>query len=221
MPTSIQRSVEEIRLIFPAVRESEIIFDLDRAQKDFCRETRILETVSTTLTLPGKCIFNLPATFNSLYRIDFFDTSNKPLYMQDLAIRYTIGEGKISFFSVDGTDMTSMPSNIGYVYLVFNARPSALTIITSTWSVDDEYIEGVVATVYKQYFAKYPTKTVTPQGVVESLNFTAVGYYKEEARKAEAKAKKYRTLKDTSPVKVINYQTGGAYTMPKPVNQTP
>ena len=218
--STVKRQIEEIKQLFPDVAQTQIIYDLDIAQKNFCRETRILDSVLVTLTdIHTAIVFALPAGFNALKRINYYDASGNPLYEDDLMIGADI-EGLNIYFHSTGTEpIKTIPAQIAQIDLIYMGKPTAITTLTSTWSVDDEYITGVTAYLYSEYFAKYPQDIATSQGIAKVRDFKAVQYW--EAKKAEYRknAKLYVNSKDIRPLEPVNYPAGGQYDLPKHVNQ--
>ena len=52
-----QQLIEKIRMKFPKRNEGEIRSELNEVQKEFCRETRILEGEFTTFNLDGTSLY--------------------------------------------------------------------------------------------------------------------------------------------------------------------
>ncbi len=213
---TIQRSVEEIRQIFPNVLETQVIDDLDKAQKDFCEQTKYLERTDSLASPSSNFAWTLPSDYSGFIDLLLYDVDGNPLEPADYDIDYEIQNGVIYFKSTTETPITSLDSAIDSVYLVLNYRPATLSSRGSSYSVNDDHIPGVEALVFQKYYAKYPVDTVVRGEVVKIRDFNAVNYWKSEARDFRIKAKQYvNTRENLKFDSVINYGMGGKFVMPK------
>ena len=152
---TIQKAVEEIRQIFPETMEAQIIYDLDKAQKDFVQETEYLETYVTLTNINSNYKFLLPADYNSFKKILAYDVNNNPVSLKSFDIDYEIEYGYLFFKSLNFVPITAVPIGINKIYLIYYKQPTALTAVTSSFSIQDEHIDGVIAKVMKKYYSKY------------------------------------------------------------------
>lgn len=217
---TIKKSVEEIKQVFPRVPESEIINDLDIAQKEFIDETLYLESYNSLSGISTNTVWLLPSIFNGLKEILFYDINGNPLYKEDFQLDYEIEFNSLYFKSTTDTPLTKMPDGIVYIYVGFYMKPQPLISIASTYSLNDEHINGAVAKVYKSYYAKFPVDIMISRGVnageiIHNRDFNAVKYWAGEEASVRVKAKKWVNRKnDTTTGSAMNYQMAGDFVFP-------
>lgn len=212
----VQKILEEINQVFPKLGETQIIHDLDIAQKDFVVETDYLEDYASLSNPSTNCSWALPSDYRKFKSVLVYDSSGNPLYLEDYDIAYEIELGNIYFYSTNSTPISVMPSAIAYLFLVYYKEASDLTTPASVFEVNDEHLKGVYAKVYKEYFAKYPTDVVTATGtIISTINPTISNLWERTETQYRIKAKKYINLKnDTSDGHAI-YQEAGKWLFPK------
>lgn len=217
---TIQIAVEEIRQIFSNVMEAQIINDLDKAQKEFVRDTECLEVYVALTDINSNYKFALPADYNSFKEILAYDANNNPVSLKSLALDYEIGYGYLFFKSLSSITISALPAEINKIYLGYYKQPVALTAVTSSFSVPDEYAEGIVSKVMEYYYSKFPvdTKTVTGE-IVKTRDFQAVSYYKNKVKEYEIRAKKWRIRKNnTGAGNPFCYGMPGYFELPQRTN---
>jgi hypothetical protein len=220
---TIQRSVEEINQIFPDVKEAQIVYDLDTAQKDFCFETEYLQDVASLSDPTGGIAWDLPSDYRAFKKLLFYDVNGNPLYLKDYYIKYEIDNGVLYFRSVGEDVITTLPADFTTVYLMYYKRPSTLTSVGDAFSVLDEHILGVQAKIFETYFARYPVPTLNYRTgeVVKLRDLASVKYWNAKAKEIEIKAKRYIIGKEkTDDNQVINYGMAGAFVLPKRIDAT-
>lgn len=217
---TIQRAIEEIKQVFPNVLESQVIYDLDRMQKDFVDETDYLESYVVLSDIHTYCAWTLPTGYRRFKEILLYDANNNPLELADYQITYEIEFGKIFFKSTTTTPITKLPAAIIYVYLGYYYTSDTLSATTDSFSINDSHIEGVTSKVYENYYSKFVVDILMPNGnIIKTRDFNAVNYYRGKVREYVIKAKKWVLGKnDTTDGSAINYGMAGEFVFSKRIN---
>lgn len=212
----LQAVIEEINEVFNHLGETQIIHDLDIAQKDFVAETNYLEGY-TSLTNPSLgCAWTLPSDYNKFKEILLYDVNGNPLHLEDYQITYEIEFGNIYFYSTSGTPITVLPAAITYLYLGYYKNAADLISPASVFEVNDEHLGGVYAKVYKEYYAKYPVPVITQNGtIIKTLNFQAAGFWANQEILYRIKAKKWVNSKNDVSDGHALYKEAGEWLLPK------
>ena len=216
--STIQTAIEEINQAFPTIQESQIIIDLGRAQNDFVQRTQVLESFAELTTPNANLAWVLPADFNSFKRIDLYDVNGNPLYFghHNIDIGYQIEFGNIYFYSLRWKGITGFPSKVATAILCYYNKPTALTAVTSNFSVIDEHIIGVSAKVYQEYYAKFPVNVVMRGEVVKAIDHNMLVYWQNKSKEYEIEGKRYHNkMDDTSTGEGQYYGVAGDIQLPK------
>ena len=217
---TIQRSVEEIRQAFPEVGITQIINDLDKAQKDFVLETNLLTTLVALTSISTTVKFTLPTDYNRLIELLAYDSTGLPVYLDTLNLAYKVDDTYLYVYSTTpDTIITGMPSTISTLKLNYYNKPNALIAITSTFGVNDEFKGAVEAMVYEKYYSRFKVEVQTRSGdIIKVRDFTATKYWQGKVQEYRIRAKRYVNSKDTRPIEVINYGQAGNYNLQKRPN---
>jgi hypothetical protein len=212
----LQRVVEEINQVFDHLGETQIVHDLDIAQKDFVAETNYLEDYVLLSNPSTNCAWALPLDYNGFKEILLYDASGNPLYLEHFQYEYEISYGNLYFRSSGNTPISVLSSDIAFIYLGYYKKATTLADPSASFEVKDEHLNGVYAKVYKEYYAKYPTPVLMPTGtVIKTLNLQASNFWATEEIKNRIKAKRWVNGKnDTSDGHAL-YQEAGKWLLPK------
>jgi hypothetical protein len=212
---NISRAVEEIRQAFPNVIESQVIYDLNRAQKDFIQETDYLETYAQLTGIEDNLAWELPDDYNSFIELLLYDVNGNQLYLEDYQLDYDIKYGNLYFKTTGGTSITKLSGAIKSIYLGYRNAPLDLTSITSEWSVIDEHIEGVTAKIYKDYYSKFPVDMIMRGEIVKTRDVRMLQYWMAEETAYRKKAKQYVNKKNKTELRgAFNYGMAGKFVTP-------
>ena len=66
-----QQLIETVKQHHPNLSDTQIRMFLNKAMKEFCRKTRVLETLYTFQTVADKRYYNLPDTIVEIKRVDY------------------------------------------------------------------------------------------------------------------------------------------------------
>ena len=146
---NIQPYVESVRKVFPEASFQEIVLQFDTGQKRFVHDTKLYENTADLENIDSNIAWTLPSDWDSLKRIDYYDEDGEPLYVgSDIHMDVDIEGGYIYFKSTTGTlldDAIDDDNSLDSVILTYYAKPSAITSVSSSWTVaDDEDKEAVV-----------------------------------------------------------------------------
>ncbi|MHB8362942.1 MAG: hypothetical protein ACYDBX_04975 [Patescibacteria group bacterium] len=218
---TIQNIVEEIHQVFPKIGESQIIFDLDKAQKTFIDDTYYLEATASLVSPNSYSAWALPSDFSKLKEVLLYDIDGLPLYIQDYQLVYEIEFGNIYFRSTTDTPISVIPTGIAFIYLAYYHKPTPLLTVTDLFSVEDEHVAGIAAMVYTEYYSRFPVDIMISRGItageiIHTRDFNAVKYWEGKAQEYRVKAKKWVNKKnDTSTGSAINYGMAGDFSLTK------
>ena len=212
----VQKIIEEVNQVFPKLGETQIMHDLNIAQKDFVLETDYLEDYASLANPNAGCSWVLPNDYRKLKEVLIYDINGEPLYLEDYGIAYEIELGNIYFYSTQATSISTLPSAIAYLFIIYYREASDITNPANEFEINDEHLAGVYSKIYKEYFAKYPTDVVTATGsVISTINISVANYWRTIEIEFRIKAKKWINSKnDTSDGHVI-YQEAGKWQFPK------
>jgi len=221
--STLQKTYEEIQQAFPDVGQTQIIFDLDRAQKNFISETRYLYKSVLLSNITTAVAWILPSDHLEFKELKLYNADNEPLYLADYNLDYEISEGNFYIKSKTSIPITKLPSDIASAYLTYYYSPATLTAITDNFSVNDEHILGVSSQVYEEYYAKFPVGVITKAGEwIKTRDFNAVGYWRSKAKEYRIKAKRYAVRKDKLESRgAVNYGMAGDFDIAKYPKLTP
>lgn len=212
----IQRVAEEINAQFPHLGETQIIFDLNIAQKDFVAETNYLEDYVLLSDPSINCAWTLPTNYNAFKEILLYDSSGNPLHLEDYQITYEIEYGKLYFLSTTSTPISALPSAIAFIYLGYYKKATDIADPSASFEINDEHIPALYAKIYKDYYAKYPMDVITKVGtVISTVNFTAANYWAQQEMMQRIKAKRWVNSKNDTSDGFALYQEAGKWLLPK------
>ena len=214
---TIQRSIEEIRQVFPDIGVTQVINDLDKAQKDFCLEINLLTTSMALTSISTTVKFTLPTDFNAIIELLAYDVNGMPILLNNYRLAFSVDDTYLYVYRTDSVIITGIPAAINSLYLKYKAKPTALTTITSTYSVSDEFKGGVEAVVYKKYYGLFPVDVRTRTGeIIKSRDSNMYRVWSNEVKEYQLKAKRYvNSCKDERPFNVINYGMAGNFAILK------
>jgi hypothetical protein len=181
--------VEEIRQVFPDLKEAQVLKKIDFSHKKYATEIGILKKSGQLTDISSNITWTLPTDCKEVIDITFYDSSDMPLYMDDLGLCYEIVFGKLTFLNEDQTALSNLPSDITYVYIDYVYNPATIDDVTDSLEVDEELHEYVLADVWRGIYASFPIDTLTREGVRKVRDWGAVRYWKDEYRDGVKKGK--------------------------------
>lgn len=215
---TLQHIYETAKQIFPQIGETQIVQEADRAQKELARDTEILETTVSLSSPSTNVVWSLPSDFLKVERIDYYDSSDNPLYVgNDIYIDYEVEQDKIFFRGTNSTNITGLPSDVSTVYLRYSKLPLSLSNISSSLSIDEQYHEGVLAKVMERLYARFPTVSIEGGRIID---WRAVDYWKGEYNDVRLQAKRDKNNKTNDDINVVSYPHGGDFYLQKRVKDS-
>jgi len=209
-----QGIVENILTVFPQVKEKQVIFDLDDAQKLFCTETGILETRGSLSSPSSNVAWSLPSDFVEFTGIVFYDSDGEPLYNGvDFSYDWDIEFDKFYIYSLTSTPITGLDSGIDSVYIHYKKTPTTIASRSTALEIDDQFTKAIEHYLLADYFAKYPTL----ENGIRDLN--SASWHQRRYDELRIRATRFAN-KDTGDNIAQNYQHAGSYTLPKRVNDS-
>ena len=217
---------ESVQQLFPDLGQTQIILEIDRAQKKFCRKTKVLKEIGTLATLTSKAYWDIPAGLVELYEVELYDSSYAPLHKVDEDIDwYVDGDtaagkigGQLRFYSTSGTEISTIPTSITYILTRYAKLPTTLaTVATALDVTDDDLTEGIFASVLESFYARIRLPLGTDRGgnAVVGIDSKMVAYWQAKAREIELDAKKWINKLDSTERRTRNYQHAGLFSLPK------
>ena len=217
---------ESVKQLFPSLGQTQIILEIDRAQKKFCRKTKVLRKIGTLATLTSKAYWDIPADFIHLYEVELYDSDYAPLNKIDEEIDWYIDgdtsagkyNGQLRFYSTNSTEISTIPTTISYILTRYSHLPTTLATVATTLDiVDDDFTEGIFALVLESFYARMPVSLGVDRGgnPVQGINSNMVSYWRGKARGIEIDAKKWINKRESTERNATNYQHAGATSLPK------
>jgi len=209
-----QSIVENILSAFPTVKETQVVFDLDDAQKLFATETGVLETRGSLSSPSSNVAWTLPSDFAELTDVVFYDSDGEPVYLGDNNYAYEIEFGKFYIYSLTSTPITGLDSGIDSAYIHYKQTPTTLASRSTALEIDDQFTKALEHYLLADYFGKYPTI----EGGIRDLR--AASWHQKRYENLKVKAKRYANAKETGDGLAQNYQHAGLYELPRRVNDS-
>ena len=209
-----QNIVENILSAIPTVKETQIIFDLDDAQKLFATETGILEERGSLSAIATSVGWTLPSGFRELTDVTIYDSDGYPKYLGDYNYAYEIEFGKFYIYSLTSTPLEGLSSGINSAYIHYKKIPTTLASRSTALEIEDEFTKALEHYLLADYFGKYPTL----EGGVRDLS--SASWHQKRYEELKIKAKRYANSKDKLESTAQNYQHAGAYALPRRTNDT-
>ena len=211
-----QHYLESIKSVFPLVPDTAILKDIDKAQKLFATETGATTALGQLSDISTNFAWTLPARFRRLIEVRMYNTNGQPLYFGDagLAINYEIQLGKLYFYSLNSTPLTTMPSSISSIYIIYESLPTTILTQDTALEIEEEFRDAIEHWVLKDYYSKYPVDMMAQGQVIKSRDWNAVRYHQGEYERIKIKAKRYINSKETTLGDFINYQHAGKQRLP-------
>jgi len=212
-----QQCVENIKAIFPDVKRTQIIRDLDAAQKLFAEETAILETRGQLSSISTNVAWSLPSDCVRITDLVFYDSDSKPLYIGDYDYGWQVEFDKIYIYSLTSTPITGLDSGIDTAYIHYKSLPTTLASENTALEIDSQFRGALEHGVLGQYFAKYPTPVMSQGQQIMIRDLNAAKFHLGEYEKIKIKAKRF-VGRQTPPGEAKYYGMAGAFTQPRRIN---
>ena len=211
---TIKQMIDEVQTVFPTVGRNQIRLDIDTAQKEFARKTRILGKRGELSSPSSNLAWELPSDFESLTDVRIYDSSGYPLILYNKEIDYDCDPklGKIFFKSITTTNITGLPSAIDKAYIYYDYKPATISSESASLEIDEQYYEALKAWIYKKYFKLYPTEIMTNNGVIRARDARASSTFEADWQRYIKDAKRFS--KDSTVKDVQHYQHAGKVSLP-------
>ena len=214
-----QHFLDSIKQIFPLVGDTQILKDIDKAQKLFANETGLLTAVGQLTSISTSVGWNLPSDFVELYGVDpvrFYDSSGNPKYLGDYNYAYEIQFGKFYIYSLTETEITGLSTGIDTAYIHYRKKPTTIATENTALEIEEEFRDSIEHYVLKNYFAKFPVDTIAQGQVIKARDWNAVKYHDSQYEKLRIRAKRYANIKvQDMEAYVQNYEYAGKYQLPR------
>ena len=195
---TLQQLIEGVEQVFPTLSRQQIIKEFDIAQKQLCSEAEILEESGSLSDVDTYISWDLPSGFVTLKRVDLYDSSGDPIYIENEDLDFEIYNGKIHFFSKTSTALDNIPSTVTYIVLRYSKMPSDLTSINSTVDIDEVEYPAMEALVYKRLFSRIrmPRYVDKNGDVISTIDTTSSKNWGDEYHRLKVEAKRRKNLLD-------------------------
>jgi len=203
---TVKNMVENIRQVFPQIGETQVLKEIDKAQKEFATETEIL-SAHGELSAPSTNIsWSLPSSCASVYSIEAFDSDELPVDLSDESITYTIDQGVLTFIDTDETVITGLPTTIDSIYINYYEYPTLIDGVSDSLDIPEKFHPAIEHKVLETLYSRFPTLTIqSQQGVSQSVDWNAVKYHNGEYNRLRVEAKKYKNINQDQIPKTYSY----------------
>jgi len=208
--------IESVRKIFPGIGFTEIILQFDVSQKKFCRETKILKYDAELDDVDSEISWDLPSDFLELYRVDYYNSDDDPLYnvFIDWEIEHDTLYAKSTTLTVlDGR----LTEGIDSCIINYYRKPTGITSLTSSWTVDEDYRDYVKSDVLAELYSSNRIETLDRNGkAVFLINSREADRHAKKYRDGVIKTKRQKNMNgDNRPMVAENYDFAGKVYQPK------
>lgn len=209
-----QHYLDSIKSVFPNVADTQILKDIDKAQKLFATETGMTTASGSLANVSTNFAWTLPTGFRRLLDVKMYDANGHPIYFgsEDAQISYEIALGKFYFKSLTSTPISATPSGVSSVYLIYETLPTTILTQDTALEIEEEFRDAIEHWILKNYFAKYP---MIGEGGAQMRDYNAVRYHQGEYERIKLKAKRYVNSKEKTLGDVQNYQDAGRTRLPE------
>lgn len=198
---TFQNIIEMVVQIFPQLGYTQVIKELDLAQKVFNNDTELLQTQYQLPSITTARTFALPVNFRKLKRVDFLTSTNEVVYGTGLI--YDVSFNSITFDSTLET-ITTVPSAINKVIITYVIQPTTLTAYSNSFEIPEEYSMALFHKVMEMLHARIPTIEVqlTNGQINKQKDWNAVKYHSGEYKTLRIGAKRDVNSIDSTPFNI-------------------
>lgn len=219
MANTLQQ-IESVQQVFPNISRNQIRLDLDTSQKKLATETGSLTVRSSLSNISTNFAWVLPSGFLRLNDLVLYDPNNNPKYLSDYNYKYEIELGKLFIYSLTGTPITGLSTEISTVYIHYERLPETLTNESTSMEIVEQFRDAIESDVLSKYFGKFPIDYVSGGQVVKTINLQLAQWHEARYEKLRIKLKKYFNGLEVSSGIAQNYQHAGHYILPKRPNDS-
>ena len=215
---TVQQMIESVKQIFPQVLETQIAIEIDSAQKEFCRKSRILRKVASLSSLTSQAQWSVPADFVHLYRVMLYDSNGQVIDKTNAQLDWIVEAGILIIYSTSSSVISSIPTTVSTIYVRYSHLPGAIEDRADSFDVDDaDYLEGIYAYVMKSMYSKFPVPIgISRDGTpMYGLHIQMIRYWEREGRSTELLAKKVLNMADSTEREAQYYGYAGRIVLPE------
>jgi len=144
--------IERVGSRFPNIPPMEIINDTNRLQREFAEETRILVKTEALAGYSQSTVsYSLPAGLCELTGVTVKDSLGNDL--GDTIVSYSVDNGAITFYSIDGLAITEMPTDVASVDLSYTYYPTDITEEDDVSEIPEQFQDFLVWGLFDIYGA--------------------------------------------------------------------
>jgi hypothetical protein len=207
-------AIEQVEQLFPKVGRTQIIGELDKAQKEFVNDTKILTKRSALTSISTNTSWTLPTDCIEVLGVELYDSTGLEVYLDEVSLTYMISNGVITFYSTEDTLITGIPTSVTYIYLDYVYVPTSLTVETDTFTIPEDFHEAVLDRVLAKFYARFPQPVVTQNGSVITIDTRSIQYWNSEYNKKRIEGKKWFNIqKDQTHATIIKDFMGNPLTV--------
>lgn len=211
---TILNLVEMVEDIFGQGKRTFILKQIDSAQKEFCRSSKILTDRAELTDITNNVAWVLPADFLKLTELEVYDSNGYPLSLFNQGLKYEIEFGALYFISLASTPLVSIPTAIDSMFIKYIKLPTTITDLTDSLDIPEDYHLAMEAFLLERMYARYPVDIVSNGQIVKGIDRQMVRYYNEKYKEYIREARKNR-FNDESITEPIQYPGAGKYELPK------
>jgi hypothetical protein len=207
--------IENVMMVFPNIKEQQVIIDLDDLQKSFSNDTGLLTGTGSLSSISTSVGWTLPSNFLELHGQDpvrFYTSAGVPKYLGDYNYAYEIQFGKFYIYSLTETPITGLSTEIDSAYIHYRKKPTTITTRSTFLEIEEEFTKGLEHGLLADYFGKYPTPIMSQGQVIEVRDLNSAKWHQTRFDEFRIRAKRYAYIKEESKeAEVQNYQHAGKH----------
>lgn len=205
---TLKNMVETVQQIFPNIGETQVVHEIDKAQKDFCRRTGILRKLFKLTDIDTKSSWELPEKVVEIDEVLPFNDEGQPCYFSMYNISWLVEDGMLRFYSYDGTTLENL-SDFGNVYVRAVVIPDTISTVSDTLEIDEDFHEYLLNYVFERFYSSFPVEVLTQSGVVKTRDWQAVKYHAAKYLEGIKEGKRRKNSEGTTQWNVQIYQDAG------------
>lgn len=180
---TVLQLVEQIQQHFPKVGRTQILLDLNIANKKFAHETRLLVKQADLSIVPNTVEYTLAVEFPDIDRTIIkdvlFKDSNGNLVPKTSELKFTIINGKIKFYDFYGGDISAIPTgDISTITFVYVYVPATLVNDQDEPEIEEQFHDALMFNVLGKYYSTFPTTTIIQGQPVVMVNSNLANHFR-------------------------------------------
>jgi len=134
---TLQNLIETIQQNLPNISQVEATKGLNIALTEFCARTRILTGSSNVTVVAATAQYSVPAVIKVVRGVALLALNGEDMVVHD--VRFSIAEGKVTFFDNQGIKLREMPTGVATIKVAGVLAPTLLVTLADEPAIAADY----------------------------------------------------------------------------------